>query len=102
MPEPDPFVAVDGGVVLHLRVQPGARQSVVVGRHGDALKVKVAAPPVEGKANAAVVALVAAVLRVRVGQVEVLAGPMSRTKRVKVVGVTIDQVREVLGAMGAL
>jgi len=102
VPEPDPFVAVAGGVVLHLRVQPGARRSEVVGRHGDALKVRVAAPPVEGKANAAVVALVAGLLGVRVAQVEVIAGPTSRTKRVQVAGVTIDQVRAALGALGAL
>ena len=98
----EPFDAVAGGVVLHLHVQPGASRSMFVGRHGDALKVKVAAPPAGGKANAAVVALVVDALGVRPAQVELVAGTSSRAKRVRVSGVTLDDVRVALGARGAL
>ena len=51
--------AADGGVVLAVHVQPGAGRTEVVGRHGDALKLRVAAPPTGNRANDAVVELVA-------------------------------------------
>lgn len=102
MPDADPVVEVPGGVVVRLHVQPGAARSGVVGRHGDAVKVKVAAPPVEGRANAAVVALVAEVLGVKPAQVSLVAGDTSRAKRVRVDGVTGDRVRAAFAALGAL
>ncbi len=100
--EPGPVAEVAGGVVLQLHVQPGAARSGVVGRHGDAVKVKVAAPPVDGKANAAVVALVAEVFGVRPAQVSLVAGDTSRAKRVRVDGLSGEQARAVLTALGAL
>lgn len=83
----------DGGVVIDLRVQPGAARSAVVGTHGDAVKVKVSAPPVDGRANDAVVALLAQELGVRPGAVHLVAGASSRSKRVRVDGVTAEVVR---------
>ena len=83
-------------IILRLHVQPGAGRSAVSGRYGDALKVKVAAPPEGGRANQAVVELVATVLGVKPGQVELTSGESSRTKRIKVTGVVVDDVRRVL------
>ena len=83
-------------ISLRLHVQPGAGRSAVTGRYGDALKVKVAAPPEGGRANQAVVDLVATVLGVKPAQVELTSGQSSRTKRVKVSGVVVDDVRRVL------
>ena len=85
-----------GGVVLRLHVQPGAGRTAVIGRHGDAVKVKVAAPPQGGRANEAVVELVASLLGVKAGDVELTSGASSRTKRVTVRGVEVDDVRRVL------
>lgn len=72
------------GVVLRIRVQPGARRSEVVGVVGDELKVKVAAPPVEGKANEALVRFLAEMLGVSRRSVAVLRGERGRSKVVEV------------------
>ena len=91
-------VGDDGSVVLRLHVVPGAGRTAVTGRHGDALKVRVAAPPERGRANDACVALVASTLGVPAGQVELVSGPESRSKRVRVSGIEADDVRRLLGA----
>jgi uncharacterized protein (TIGR00251 family) len=83
----------DGNVVLTVHVQPGARRSEVVGPHGDALKVRVAAPAQDGKANRAVLALLADTLGVRPGDVELVAGASNRRKRMRVSGLAADVVR---------
>ena len=80
-------------VVLRLHVHPGAGRTAVVGRHGDALKVKVAAAPERGRANDACAALVAELLGVAPASVELTAGAASRVKRLKVTGVDVDEVR---------
>ena len=91
-------VGDDGSVVLRLHVVPGAGRTVVAGRHGDALKVRVAAPPERGRANDACVALVADTLGVAPGRIELVSGPASRSKRVRVSGVEADDVRRLLAA----
>jgi uncharacterized protein (TIGR00251 family) len=82
----------DGAVVLHVHVQPGAGRSAVVGRHGDSLKVRVAAPPVEGRANDAAVTLLAAALEVKARDVELVSGASSRVKRFRISGITAEEV----------
>ena len=79
------------GVVLRVHVQPGAGRSAVVGRHGDALKVRVAAPPVEGRANEAARALVAEALGVPEADVELTSGQSSRTKRFRLKGLDAEE-----------
>ena len=82
----------DGAVVLDVHVQPGGSRDEVVGRHGDALKVKVSAPPEGGKANAAVCRLLAEAFGVPKSSVEVVSGRTSRRKRVRLGGIEPAQV----------
>jgi RNA polymerase-binding protein DksA len=74
-------VTADGGVVIRLSVQPAAGRSAILSRHGDALKVKVGAPPERGRANEACAALLADVLGVATSSVSLVAGARSRQKR---------------------
>lgn len=86
------------GELVRVRVQPRAARDEVVGWRADgALAVRVAAPPVEGAANAAVGALLARALGVRGGAVEVVHGARGRDKLVRVTGLTADEVRRRLG-----
>ncbi len=83
----------DGAVRFSVRVQPRASRSAIVGLHGDALKVAVHAPPVDGAANAAVVELLAAALGVPQRAVSVVSGATARLKLVEVQGVDVPSVR---------
>jgi hypothetical protein len=78
--------AGDGTLVLTLHVQPGAKTTAFVGRHGDAMKLRLAAPPVDGKANAALCAFLADFCGVAKSAVSLLSGQSSRAKRVRVEG----------------
>ena len=77
---------VAGGSVLRVRVRPGASRPGVAGLHGDALALRVAARPVEGAANRAVLGLVAAALDVAPSSLELVSGTRGRDKRVRVRG----------------
>lgn len=79
-------------VVLSIHVQPGAARSEAVGEHGDALKIRLAAPPVDGKANAALIAFVARALDLPRSQVELISGAASRQKRLRVCGASLQAV----------
>jgi uncharacterized protein (TIGR00251 family) len=95
--EPDLFdVRDDGTIVLRVHVQPGAGRTTIQGRHGDALKVSVAAPPQGGRANDAVVKLLAETLAVKPDALTVVVGETSRSKQVQLKGVDEDAVRDAL------
>ena len=82
------------GTILSVRVVPRAKKSAIAGRHGEALKVRLAAPPVEGKANRALVAFLAQVLGVRKQQIELLSGDRSRLKRLLIHDLSPAEVRK--------
>ena len=82
---------IPGGVELDLLIQPRASRTRVVGEHDGRLKVQLAAPPVDGEANAALVELVAGALRVRKADVTIARGETGRRKTVRVAGVTAAQ-----------
>jgi len=79
-------------VVIEVKVVPRARTSDVVGWQGAALKVRVQAPPVDGKANAALVGLLAARLGLNAGAVEVVSGAASTRKRVAIAGLSREEI----------
>ena len=91
------FAERDGGVTFAVKVVPGASRDSVAGPYGDALKVRVAAPPEAGAANAAVVRLLAGALGVPVANVGIVQGHATPRKRVRVVGVTAAGARDKLG-----
>ena len=84
--------AADGSVILTLHIQPGAKKTEITGLHGEALKIRLAAPPVDGKANAELAALFAKTFGIPKRSVEILTGDTSRLKRIKLRGVTADRV----------
>ena len=79
-------------VVLSLHVQPGAKKTEVVGLYGDALKIRLAAPPVDGKANECLLEYVADTLNIPRRQVILVSGSSSRSKRLAVAGMTADEI----------
>ncbi len=85
------------GCTFRIRVLPRSRRDEVVGLHGDALKIRLTAPPVRGKANRALQEFLAQRLGVSPSDVEILTGHTSRQKRVRVRGVSADAIRALLG-----
>lgn len=82
-----------------VRVSPGAKRSEIVGRHGDAWKVRVTAPPERGRANAALVELVAASLGVPAARVTLLAGAAGKDKVIGVEGLTTAEADRILATV---
>ncbi|MDP2640841.1 MAG: DUF167 domain-containing protein [Betaproteobacteria bacterium] len=70
------------GVTIHVHAQPGARRTEVVGLHGDCVKLRLASPPVDGKANACLIEFLARRLGVKRSQVTITRGTGSRRKTV--------------------
>lgn len=89
--------ASDAGVRFAVRVQPRASRSEIVGVHGDAMKIRLSAPPVDGAANEALVELIAEVLGVGRRAVRIVSGETSRSKVVEVEGVTAAAVLRLAG-----
>jgi uncharacterized protein (TIGR00251 family) len=88
------WLRADGdSVVLTLHIQPGAKKTEVAGPHGEALKIRLAAPPVDGKANAELIRFLAATLGVPRKAVELLSGDSSRAKRLRVDGISLALAR---------
>lgn len=76
----------DDAVILSLRIQPKASRDQIAGIQGDRLKIRITAPPVDGKANEHLQAFLAKTFRVSKSQVELLSGETGRDKRIRIVG----------------
>ena len=87
----------NGGVSFQVRVVPRANKSEVVGIEGEAVKIRLKAPPVEGKANEALIKFLADALAISKAQIEILSGHTARTKVVRVKGIRPERVQAALG-----
>lgn len=86
----DWYQAAEGKLRLTLHIQPGARKTELAGLHGDALKIRLAAPPVDGKANQALLVFLARCFAVPLRQVNLKQGDTSRRKVVEIEGSLIS------------
>jgi uncharacterized protein (TIGR00251 family) len=86
----------DRAVTFDVLVQPRASRIKIGPRHDGRIKIAVTAPPVDGEANAAVIEAVAEALGVARRAVEVVAGASSRRKTLRVTGVTLEQIEELI------
>jgi len=89
-----PLQKSGGSVTFSVKVHPRAKQNAVTGELGDALKVSLTAPPVEGRANDACIDFFAGLLKVPRSSVTIASGQNSRNKVIRVAGVTGQYVRD--------
>jgi hypothetical protein len=85
---------IAGGLSLKLHVQPGAKKSEIADIHGDRLKIRLKAPPVDGKANKELVDFLSKLFDVPKRNIEISSGLASRQKTVKIIGITEDQLTQ--------
>jgi uncharacterized protein (TIGR00251 family) len=90
--------SAEGGAAFPVRVVPRASKNEISGRQGEAVKIRLTAPPVEGAVNEALIGFLAEVLGVRKSQIEILSGHASRDKLVCVVGMLPNEVEARLSA----
>jgi uncharacterized protein len=92
--------AAQGGVTLAVRAQPGAKKTTIIGLYGEGssaqLKIAVKAPPIEGRANSALLEFLAERFGIPKNSVELMTGELSRSKVFLLRGVTLQQVQELL------
>lgn len=88
------FKPVEGGALLRCRVQPGASRSAVAGAYGeDCVKIALSSPPVDGKANRELCRMLAELCGVPKAGVELISGLASRSKVVKITGISPEKLR---------
>lgn len=78
------------GITLSLHIQPGAKKSEIAGLHGEDLKIRLNAPPVDGKANAALIDFLARTLGIPKNRITLKSGQTSRHKILAVEGITAE------------
>jgi hypothetical protein len=87
---------VPDGCTLAVRVHPGARKNAVTGVHAEAVKIALTAPPVDGKANEALIAFLAEALRLPRARIAIVAGLTSRSKTLRITGKSAAEVAAAL------
>lgn len=85
----------DGSISFPVRVIPRASRSEIVGEHDGAMKIKIAAPPVDGAANTELIKLLASKFNVSKGDIEITGGETSKNKRIKITNLSESKFREV-------
>jgi len=84
------------GITLTLHIQPGAKKTEIAGTHGDALKIRLNAPPVDGKANAALINFLAQRLKRPKSRITLKSGQTSRRKVLAVEGIATEEALRLL------
>lgn len=84
------YIQKNDVVIINVYVQPGAKQTEIVGFYGDALKIRLASPPIDGRANDALLKYLAQIFDVPLRQVELKRGDKSRNKKVAIIGSKIE------------
>jgi uncharacterized protein (TIGR00251 family) len=84
------------GVTFAIKVQPRARRNAVVGELGGAVKIALTAPPVDGRANQACIEFFAELLSLPRSAIEIVSGQSSRSKVIRVAGISVQQLRVLL------
>jgi len=92
-----PVHDTSSGATFAVKVHPRSKKNALTGEVGDALKVALTAPPVDGKANAACIEFFAKLLNVPRSSVTIASGQSSRNKVIRVSGISADEVRRRLG-----
>ena len=87
---------VENYVTFSVRVQPRSSKNEICGIYGDAIKIKLTSPPVEGEANEGLIKFLSDILKISKGQIEIIGGHKSRTKSIKITGVTKEKVADLL------
>lgn len=88
------------GATFSVKIHPRAKKNAITGEVGDAVKLSLTAPPVEGRANEACIEFLAELLEVPRASVTIAAGQNSRQKVIRVAGLTADKIRERLARYG--
>ena len=90
------------GLLLTIRVTPRSARDEIVGTHGNALKIRLNAPPVDGKANSQLIRFLGERLKVPLSRIQIVRGRMGREKQVLVTGLRPEELRSRLGLRPAL
>jgi uncharacterized protein len=91
------FIEKGGEIILSIRVIPRASRSELVGIHDGAVKVRLSSPPVDGAANAELIKLLAKSLGVPKSAIEIVSGQASKTKSVRVTGISTEALKAAIG-----
>ncbi|MBI4883926.1 MAG: DUF167 domain-containing protein [Actinobacteria bacterium] len=90
------------GTVVSVRVAPGASAAALSGYHGEAVKIRVCSPPIDGRANAEVVSVLAGALSLRERDIEILSGHSARSKRLLVALPVAEVARRLEALIGPI
>ncbi|MCC6326838.1 MAG: DUF167 domain-containing protein [Candidatus Brocadia sp.] len=90
------IATTNSGVILSIRTLPGSSKNRIVGEYGGRLKLAVTAAPEKGKANKAVIELLADILRINESSIHIISGESSRDKRLMIEGLTPEYVKPLL------
>ncbi|HEY6969337.1 MAG TPA: DUF167 domain-containing protein [Candidatus Angelobacter sp.] len=95
-----PLKETSSGITFNVKVQPRARKNAITGTVGDALKLALTAPPVEGKANQAVIEFLADFFEIPRSSITIASGAASRRKVIRISGANLQVLRERLETVG--